>query len=136
MGGQRISVDNTWLHEALSEYEKTNNQTKRAAILLRVAERLRAIEERLKEIESAKTAASDKDANKGRLAEILRRPEYIQTAPESSALDRLLERFFRWLSRLFPKAKPVEPGGSQLLSGIAQLLVVGVCVAVIALLLW
>src|ERR1041384_603251 len=136
MGGQRISVDNTWLHEALAEYEKTNNQTKRAAILLRVAERLRAIEKRLKKNYSAKTAASDKDANKGRLAEILRRPEYIQTAPESSAFDRLLERFCRWLSRLFPRAKPIAPGGSPFISGIAQLLVVGVSIAAIGLLVW
>ena len=136
MGGQRISVDNSWLHGALSEYEKTTNQTKRAEILMRIAERLRAIEERLKEIDSARTAASDKDANKGRLAEILRRPEYIQTAPESSAFDRLLERFFRWLGRLFPRSKPIEPGGSPFISGIAQLLVVGVSVAAIGLLVW
>jgi hypothetical protein len=136
MGGQRISVDNSWLHEALSEYEKTTNQTKRAEILTRTAERLRAIEERLKEIDSAKTADSDKDASKGRLAEILRRPEYIQTAPESSALDRLLERFFRWLGRLFPKSKPIQPGGSQLVSSVAQLLVVGLSIAVIGFLVW
>jgi len=136
LDGQRISVDNSWLHEALSEYEKTTSQTKRAEILTRTAERLRAIEERLKEIDSARTAAPDKDANQGRLAEILRRPEYIQTAPESSALDRLLDRFFRWLGRLFPKAKPIQPGGSPLISGLAQLLVVGVCVAAIGFLVW
>ena len=136
MGGQRISVNNSWLHEALSEYEKTSNQAKRAEILARAAERLRAIEERLKEIDSAKTANSDKDANQGRLAEILRRPEYIQTAPEASALDRLIERFFRWLGRLFPRAKPMQPGGSPLLSGIAQLLVVGLSIAAIGFLVW
>ena len=136
MGGQRITVDNSWLHRALAEYEKTANQTKRAEILARIAERLRAIEERLKEIDYAKTAASDKDANKGRLAEILRRPEYIQTAPQASAVDRLLDRFLRWLSRLFPRAKPMEPGGSRIISGIAQLLVVGVSVAAIGLLVW
>jgi uncharacterized protein DUF4129 len=136
MAGQPITVDNSWLHEALSEYEKTTNQAKRTEILTRAAERLRAIEERLKEIDGAKTSDSDKDANKGRLAEILRRPEYIQTAPESSALDRLLERFFRWLGRLFPRAKPMQPGGSQLFSSIAQLLVVGISIALIALLVW
>jgi hypothetical protein len=136
MTGQRVTVDNSWLHDALNEYQKTADQATRAEILMRVGERLRAIEERLAEIGKIRTTTSDKEANKGRLAEILRRPEYIQTAPEASALDRLLDRFFRWLSRLFPKAKPVEPGGSQFLSGIAQLLVVGVCVAVIALLLW
>ena len=136
MGGQRISVDNSWLHEALAEYEKTTNQTKRAEILTRAAERLRAIEERLKEIDNTQTVSSDKDASKGRLAEILRRPEYIQTAPESSALDRLLDRFWRWLGRLFPRAKPIEPGGSPIISGIAQLLVVGVSIAAIGLLIW
>ena len=136
MGGQRISVNNSWLHEALSEYEKTSNQAKRAEILARAAERLRAIEERLKEIDSAKTANSDKDANQGRLAEILRRPEYIQTAPEASALDRVIERFFRWLGRLFPRAKPMQPGGSPLLSGIAELLVVGLSIAAIGFLVW
>src|SRR5256885_3916068 len=103
---------------------------------MRVAERLRAVEERLKEIDKAKTTASAKDASKGRLAEILRRPEYIQTAPESSALDRLLERFFRWLGSLFPQAKPIQPGGSPIISGIAQLLVVGLSVAAIGLLVW
>ncbi len=136
MGGQLITVDNSWLHDALNEYERTNNQTKRVELLTRVAERLHAIEDRLKELDRAKAAASDKDANKGHLAEILRRPEYIQTAPESSALDRMLDRFFRWLSRLFPRAKPIEPGGSPLISGVAQLLVVGVSIGVIALLVW
>jgi Domain of unknown function (DUF4129) len=136
VGGQRISVDNSWLHEALSEYEKTTSQTKRAEILTSVAERLRAIEERLNEIDSTRTAASDKDANKGRLAEILRRPEYIQTAPESSALDRLLERFSRWLGRLFPRARPMQPGGSPIISALVQLLVVGVSIAAIGLLVW
>ena len=136
IAGQRISIDNSWLHDALSEYEKTTNQTTRAQIFMRVAERLRGIEERLKEIDKTETATSDKDFDKGRLAEILRRPEYIQTAPASSALDRLLDRFFRWFSRLFPRAKPIQPGGSPIISGIAQLLVVGICVGAIALLVW
>lgn len=136
MAGQRVTVDNSWLHDALNEYERTTNQTTRAEILTRVAERLRAIEQRLKEIDKTKTTASDKEANKGRLAEILRRPEYIQTAPESSAFDRLLDRFFRWLNSLFPKARPIQPGSSQAISGIAQLLVVGISIAGIALLIW
>ncbi len=136
MSGQRVAVDNSWLHDALNEYQKTTNQRTRAEILMRVAERLRAIEERLKEIEKTRTTTSDKEANKGKLAEILRRPEYIQTAPEASALDRLLDRFFRWFNGLFPKAKPIEPGTSRTVSGIAQLLVVGVSIAGIALLIW
>lgn len=136
VGGQRVAVDNSWMHDALNEYEKTTNQTRRAEILAHVAERLRAIEDRVKETDKTNTTASDKDANKGKLAEILRRAEYIQTKPEASALDSLLDRFLRWLGRLFPKARPIEPGGSPAISGIAQLLVVGISVAGIALLVW
>ena len=137
MGGQRITIDNSWLHKALADYEKTNTATDRAEMLERVVERLRAIDDRLKEMQGDSAATSpDKDASKGKLAEILRRPEYIQTAPESSALESLLERFLRWLIRLFPKTKPMQPGGSPIISAIAQILIVGICVAAIALLIW
>jgi hypothetical protein len=132
---QSIAVDNSWLHEALAEYEKTDDSTARSEILARVWERLRAILERLEELQHT-NAASDKDADKGRLAEILRRPEYVQAAPQSSALERLLERFFRWLNSLFPETKPIQPGGSPLISTIAQILIVGIAVAVIAFLIW
>lgn len=136
-GGQTITVDNSWLHKELADYEKTTSGTDRVERLAHVAERLRAIDDRLKEMQGDASANStDKDANKGRLAEILRRPEYIQTAPEGSALERLLERFFRWLSKLFPSPKPIQPGGSPIISGIAQILIVGICVAAIALLIW
>src|SRR5581483_2629437 len=112
VNGQTIAVDNSWLHKALADYEKANSGTARAEMLARIAERLRAIEDRLKEIQNGNAAnSSDKDANKGKLAEILRRPEYIQKAPEGSALECLLERFLRWLSRLFPQNGANKPGG-------------------------
>jgi len=135
MNRQSVDVDNSWLHEALAEYEKANDSVSRSEILARASERLHAILERLKELQTA-NAATDKDADKGRLAEILRRPEYIQTAPQASALERLLERFLRWLNSLFPETKPIQPGGSPLVSTIAQILIVGIAVAVIALLIW
>lgn len=135
MNGQRIEVDNSWLHEALNEYEKASRSHSRSQTLSRAAERLRAISERVKEIRTGH-AGSDKDAEKGRLAEILRRPEYIQTAPESSALESLLDRFLRWLNSIFPKTKPMQPGTSSWISSVAQILVVGICVAAIAFLIW
>ncbi len=138
VNGQTIAVDNSWLHKALADYEKANSGTARAEMLARIAERLRAIEDRLKEIQNGNAAnSSDKDANKGKLAEILRRPEYIQKAPEGSALERLLERFLRWLSRLFPQTEPMKPGGgSRIISMLAQILIVGICIAAIAFLIW
>lgn len=137
LDGLSVPVDNSWLHEELTTYQKTVTAAKRAESLLRVAERLRAIDERIQEIRRTKVAAeTDKDADKGRLAAILRRPEYVQTAPESSALERLLERIVRWIARLFPRTKPITPGGSPWLATVAQILVVGICVAAIAYLIW
>src|SRR6266478_6377477 len=108
MNGQTITVDNSWLHKDLADFEKSNAGTERTEMLSRIAERLRAIDDRLKEMQGSGENSSDKDANKGRLAEILRRPEYIQTTPQGSALERLLERFVRWLGSLFPKTKPIQ----------------------------
>ena len=135
--GQSVPVDNTWLHEELAHYEKANDATERAASLARAAEGLRAIDERVQEMLRRKGSdPSDKDADKGRLAAILRRPEYIQTAPQSSAFERLLERIIKWLESLFPQPKRLQPGSSNLISAIAQIVVVGVCIAAIALLIW
>jgi hypothetical protein len=136
MNGQTITVDNSWLHKDLADFEKSNAGTAKAEMLVHIAERLHAIDDRLKEIQGNVANSSDKDAAKGKLAEILRRPEYVQTAPEGSALERLVERFLRWLGSLFPKTKPIQPGGSPLISAIAQILIVGICVAAIALLIW
>lgn len=137
LDGLSVPVDNSWLHEELSAYEKASTTLKRAESLARIAERLHAIDDRIQEIHRRKIAnASDKDAEKGRLAEILRRPEYVQTAPESSALEQLLERVIRWLANLLPRPRPMQPGGSRWIAGLAQILVVGVCVAAIAFLIW
>lgn len=133
---ENISVDNSWLHETFADVEKENNWTQRLELLARASERLQAISDRLKELQSAAGSSPDKDADKGRLAEILRRPEYLPVAPESSALERLLDRFFRWFAKLFPKTKPISPGGSPLISTIAQILIVGIAVAAIAYLIW
>jgi len=136
MNGQTITVDNSWLHKDLADFEKSSAGTARAEILTRIAERLQAINDRISEMQGNGANSADKDASKGKLAEILRRPEYIQTASEGSALERLLERFFRWLSKLFPQTKPIQPGGSPIISALAQILIVGICVAAIALLIW
>lgn len=137
LDGQTISVDNSWLYPALIEFEKSNSSTERRDVIARIAERLRAIHEHLQELEKGtNTAGTDKDGEKGRLAEILRRPEYLQTAPESSALESLLDRFLRWLNKLIPHPKPIRPGGSALISNLAQIVIVALCLGAIALLIW
>jgi hypothetical protein len=134
--GQTIAVDNSWLHAGLDEYEKRlGNPERSKQVLTHIGERLLALGERLDEIRKG-TNAAGKDEAKGRLAEILRRPEYNQEAAEGSAIGRLWERFLRWLASLFPKTKPIQPGSSRAISGIAQIIVIGASLAGIAFLIW
>jgi Domain of unknown function (DUF4129) len=137
LDGQSIAVNNSWFHEALNEVQrKHRGEAGRAELLARVGERLLALSEHLEGMEKG-GAARNKDQDKGRLAEILRGPEYNQTTAEgSSALERLWSRFLRWLFSLLPKPKPLQPGGSPLWSRIAQVIVMIVGLAIIVLLAW
>ena len=130
--GQSIAVDNSWFHDALDEYEKPKDNARRTESLVRIGERLLALSERLDELDKV-SSVGKKDEDKGRLAEILRRPEYNKTASEGSALERLWMRFLRWFFSLFPKS---QPGNSRLLSAVAQVIVVLVGLALIAFLIW
>jgi hypothetical protein len=138
LDGQSVVVDNTWLHEALRDYEKANSTaTQRAEIRARIEERLRSLDERLDEMQRPAPAnTGDKDGNKGRLAEILRRPDYNKTVEEGSALGRWWSRFLRWIFSLLPKQRPITPNGSPFLSRLAQIIVVVVCLGGIAFVVW
>jgi hypothetical protein len=133
---QTIAVDNSWLESEINEYNKSSKAADRSAAVARITERLKAIQEHVRELDSAATQPGDKDADKGRLAEILRRPEYIPVPPEGNALQRVIERVVRWLEKLMPRFKPIQPGNSRWISGIAQIVVVAVCVAAIGFLVW
>ena len=133
---QTIEVDNKWFHKALAQYEKKSRAGEHDADLIhRTREELRALIQRLDEMKAA-TGNHDKDANKARLAEILRRPEYDKSAPQASAIGRLWDQFMRWLEKLFPKIKPIQPGTGRSLSTIAQVIVIGLSIALIAFLVW
>ena len=134
--GQSIAVDNSWFHTALDDYEKVKTDARRTESLARIGERLLALSERLDELDKGSGAATKKDEEKGRLAEILRRPEYNKPASEGSALERLWMRFLRWLFRLLPRSKPLQPGNARFLSTVAQVVVVVVGLALIAFLIW
>jgi hypothetical protein len=133
---QTIEVNNKWFHKALAEYEKKSRLGEHDADLIRnTREELRALMQRLDEMKSgAKT--DDKDANKARLAEILRRPEYDKTAVQESAIERLWNQFLRWLAKLFPRVKPIQPGAARSISKIAQIVIIGFSVGLIAFLIW
>lgn len=132
--GQSIAVDNAWLHEALNQQAEASNSD-RSAALARIVERLRAVGERLTEVEEG-TNSAGKDESKARMAEILRRPEFDEKAAEVSAITRLLKRFLKWLDSLFPQRPRGRAGGSPVWSGIAQVIVIVISLAVIAFLVW
>src|SRR5260370_4061616 len=130
LNAQGVIVDNTWLHQALQDYEKTNNtRAQRADALARIEEHLRALDERLEEVQSRKAADGDKDGDKGKLAEILRRPDYNKpVTEEGSALGRLWDPFVSWLLSLLRVSKPMTRTPSPFLSGLIQLVLVFSCV--------
>jgi hypothetical protein len=106
-------------------------------LLRRIAERLLALGERVDEFQKGTAATADKNDNKSRLAEVLRRTEYDKNAAaQGSALERLWQRFLDWFSSLFPKTKPMQRGSARTWSGVAQILVIGISVAGIAFLIW
>lgn len=132
-------VDNQWLHQALSEYEKSSAGSHHAEELRRIAGRLEALGVRLDEIENAApTDSAGKEKNKARLEEILRRSEYQKkTAESGGALERLWQWFIKWLNSLLPNSQPTSSGsGAVAVSRGAQIFVVGLALAVIAYVAW
>jgi hypothetical protein len=99
-----VRVDNSWLDQSLSEYDKirASDSHKADALLLRVEEQLYALDERLAETERAAKSVQGKDEEKARLAAILRRAEYNKKEAEESALARLKRRILQWLDRQAP----------------------------------
>jgi hypothetical protein len=135
-GGSLVVADNGWLQQDLRGYEvesakAATSYRMRAARLREVAERLHALGDRLAESEQG-AAQRDKDAEKGRLANILSRPEYNREVAEGGALMRLIEQFFRWLRDLFPDMAPVRPGATPGVSRAAQIFVIALGVLVLA----
>jgi len=136
--GVASDVDNRWLHDEMDLYEKieASETGERDQLLLRVAERLRALDTRLAESANAAQVARDKEAEKGRLNAILQRRDYNEQAAEDSALARLRKRFKDWLNSLLPKSSPVGAGAASAFSAIARLFVFALTAVVIIYVLW
>lgn len=134
--GQTIKIDNSWLENSLKEFEESNKAADRIVIVARMKERLQAIQQHVQRLRDATTRPADKDAEKGRLAEILRRPEYVPAPPQGNAMEQIIDRILRWLSRLFPQSKPIQRGSSQFVANAAQIVIIAVCVGLIVLIIW
>ena len=62
----------------------------------------------------------------------MRRPEYARKVKQESAAARLVERLREWIRNLLPRPKPISPGGAEIFSKIAQVVVILLAVTVIA----
>lgn len=125
--GGTTDVNNRWLQDELDAYDKLSPTpvAPRRAALTRIDQRLHALYERLDEAADGAPAGQqrDKAAEKGRLHAILQRPEYNEEAAHGSALERLWQRFLRWLRSLLPQARPMQPGSAMALSRVARAVV-------------
>jgi len=127
---ETCEVDNSWLHESLSEVEKLDPEHQ-AQRIDDVRETLRALESRVAELQNAGQLTENKEQAKSRLDSILARPEYATGARGPSALARLLQDLARWLAKLFPKSRNANPGRFDLISLIARILVIGLALVVL-----
>ena len=137
--GAGVEADNGWLHAELGAYEQSYNSPPRErAVRLRGASaRLRALAARVAELEAqAVGAPRDKDAEKGRLAAILRGPDFAEKAPRGGPLSRMLERVKEWLRKLVPKRPLLRPGASGRAATAAQVFVYALALGVVAYVLW
>ena len=122
--GGSFNVDNSWLHQELDKYAADTSKA-RYELLKRIEERLKAIDDRLEELEKPVAVAGTSKAEQSRkLGEILQRPEYAHKVQQKNALTRLLERFLEWIKSWFPQPKPMSPGGAGIISRIAQWVVI------------
>jgi plasmid stabilization system protein ParE len=128
--GEVYNIDNSWLHQSFDELTKLPG-AKQFEKAEKIIEVLQAIEVRITERQGAVAAAQSKEQAKSKLESILARPEYATDQRGPNAISRLIRDFIRWLQDLFPKRSPVEPGRVDVISLIAQLLVIGVALAVL-----
>lgn len=73
LDGQRIAVDNAWLHSLLDSYGREGDPNKRKRFLEEARARLNALSEHLGQV---REGAADREASRQKLRQILSRPEF------------------------------------------------------------
>jgi Domain of unknown function (DUF4129) len=128
--GEVYNVDNSSLHKNLEDLEKLPGASQFEKVQ-HIIQFLQAIEARVAERQAAVASGVSKEQAKSKLESILARPEYATEQRGPNALSRLIRDFISWLQNLFPKRAPVEPGRVDFISLIAQILVIGLALAVL-----
>ena len=125
--GDSYSVDNSWLHKSLDELERSGDRSHKLAQIL---DSLRALEIRVEERQNPGHLAESKEQAKGRLENILNRPEYATGKHGQNALARLLQDIANWLEKLLPK-RNISGGRVNFISLLARILVLAIATLVI-----
>jgi hypothetical protein len=136
--GGAVEVDNRWLYKELDAYDAVpaSEIARRKEIATRLIDRLGAINRALDATAAASAPARDKEAEKGKLQAILRRPEYNEQAARGGAAQSLWQRIKEFLRGLVPETKPLSPGIAGTLSVIARLFVYALAIAAIIFVIW
>jgi hypothetical protein len=105
LDGQKIAVDNSWLHSLLDSYSQERDPNKRKQLLEEARSRLRALSEHLGQLQGRRSG--DAQSSRQKLRQILSRPEFQPkkedpfTALIKEIRRRILELLQRLLSRIF-----------------------------------
>ena len=126
--GDSYNVDNSWLHKSLEELDRSADRSDK---LEQILDSLRALEARVEERQNPGRLAESKEQAKGRLQNILNRPEYASGKHGANALARLLQDIANWLEKLLPK-RNFSSGSVNFISVIARILVLAIAALVIA----
>ncbi|HEX7295956.1 MAG TPA: DUF4129 domain-containing protein [Pyrinomonadaceae bacterium] len=129
-GEELCTVDNSWLHDQLKELQNASDDDWFRQ-LTQVIEQLKAIEERINELQSAKAGGTSKSEAKQRLSGILARSEYATKSRAKSALTRIIEAIARWIQKLLGRHIPGEQVGRSPVTSIVQVIIIALALAVI-----
>jgi hypothetical protein len=149
-GDKRVLVNNSWLEDEFQSFQQVpRTDPQSAEILSRITERLRALEDRLTELESQANGAvatpgkeqeavsPGKEQDKARLEEILRRSEFAEKPPpQENIFKRIWNRFVEWLKSLFPGGSGLAAGQMSWLSFIAMILIFALAAGVLGYAIW
>ncbi len=125
--GDSYNVDNSWLHKSLDELDQSADRSDQLAQIL---DSLRALEARVEERQNPGHLAESKEQAKGRLENILKRPEYATGKHGANALARLLQDIANWLEKWLPK-RNISAGRVNFISVIARIVVLAIAALVI-----
>jgi len=135
-GNTKWTADNNWLHSAMDDLQRAPIE-KRYEKIESIVELLRALDQRVNDLETAQAANDTKTTDKEKLAGILTRPEYAKDAKGENALTKFVKDLIKWFENLFPKpSQNVEPGGATVVSSILQVVVVILGLALVAYVVW